>query len=321
MQDITQEIERLFKGKNRALVTELIAIVNGLKAWWPLTVRQVFYQAVTKGLIENHINRYKRISENLTTLRREDIIPWRAIEDRTRRTTDRKGLPEVEQYIISDVNLLWRPEYYHRCRVSTQPVYVEILTEKDALSAIFEDAARPFCTRVNIIRGQASATMVNDIATRLHEAQNKYGKRPILIHFGDLDPSGVAIPKSIKNNLLEHHGLDVELIRAALNPNQVIEYQLPEGVDAAKQTDKNYGAWLAEYGKHQKPVELDALHPRLLTDLINDSLLRVYDPELLDAEARREVDDRERLKKMRTDFLLWAENQFPELSDYIADFA
>ncbi|MCF7977769.1 MAG: hypothetical protein K9L82_07085, partial [Chromatiaceae bacterium] len=77
---------QLFKGANRELADALISIVTEMREYWPLTVRQVYYQAVSRLLVSNHINQYRKVSRNLTTLRRHDLLPWSAIEDRTRRT-------------------------------------------------------------------------------------------------------------------------------------------------------------------------------------------------------------------------------------------
>src|SRR5690606_5288667 len=155
----------------------------------------------------------------------------------------------------------WR--YYHRCYVQRQNVYVEFATEKDALSKIVEDAVWTYCTRVNVVRGQVSATMVNEMAERFEEAAYR-GQEPVLLYLGDLDPSGIAIPKALIRNMGDYHGVAVRLERVALLPQHVADFGLPVSVDAAKRTDNNYGAWVREYGAGQPAVELDALHPQQL---------------------------------------------------------
>ena len=38
------EIDMLFRGRNRELAHDLITIIDELTEYWPLTVRQVYYQ-------------------------------------------------------------------------------------------------------------------------------------------------------------------------------------------------------------------------------------------------------------------------------------
>ncbi len=106
----------------------------------------------------------------LTILRREDVLPWRAIEDRTRRTIDKRGVPDLQAFVEEQMEDFMDWRYYHRCLVRDQEVYVEVATEKDALARIFEEAVWPYCVRLNIVRGQVSATMVHDMGERFGRA-------------------------------------------------------------------------------------------------------------------------------------------------------
>lgn len=202
--------------------------------------------------------------------------------------------------------------YYGRCYIQNQSVYAEVATEKDALASILEDAIWSFCTRLNVVRGQVSATMVNNMAERFGEAAMK-GKHPVLIYFGDLDPTGIAIPKALQRNMYQRHGIEVELVRAALDPHQVKRFDLPETVDAAKKLDPNYQAWLNEYGPKQAPVELDALHPGDLSMLAQQALESLYDMSAVSEE--REIEYRERLKlaEMRHEVRQFMFERWPEM--------
>ncbi|MGB5834625.1 MAG: hypothetical protein WBG92_21925, partial [Thiohalocapsa sp.] len=130
------ELNRLFKGANRGLSAALIEIINAMRDYWPLTVRQVYYQAVSRLLIANHLNEYRKVSRALTTLRRNDLVPWSAIEDRTRRTFDKRGQPNVIEFIEGQMGDFLNPDYYGRCYSQDQNVYIEVATEKYALSSI-----------------------------------------------------------------------------------------------------------------------------------------------------------------------------------------
>lgn len=301
----------LFKGTNRAIAEAVAAAIHEMREYWPLTVRQAYYQGVSRLIIPNHQNEYRRVSRILTILRRNDLLPWYAIEDRTRTTTGKRGRPNVGEFIASELDSFLNPQHYGRCYIQDQEVYVEVATEKDALASIIGDAVYWYCTRLNVVRGQVSATMVNDIAGRFDRAAQR-GKRLVLLYLGDLDPSGIAIPKALKRNLYDWHSLDVDVIRVALNPEQVSDYQLPVSLDAAKAQDPNYRAWREEYG-NQAPCELDALHPRDLTTIVKSALESVYDMASVDSHKTIEAQERETLKAMRRRVQDFVAAEWPEL--------
>ena len=312
-----QALTALFKGANRELAQALIGITTDLRAYWPLTVRQVYYQAVSRLLVANRLNEYRRISRILTTLRRNDLLPWSAIEDRTRRTFDKRGMPNVMEYITSEMRTFLSPSGYGRCYIQDQDVYVEVASEKDALASILEEAVWPYCTRLNVVRGQVSATMVNAMAERFDKAI-MLGKRPILLYLGDLDPTGAAIPKALIRNMADWHSVGAELRRVALNPEQVRQYNLPVSPDAAKEKDPNHSTWLREYGD-QAPVELDAIHPRDLTRITQDALGAVYDMSEVQEQKRREAAERGLLKRMRQDVEAFVMERYRPVFDSSSD--
>jgi len=307
------KINKLFNGRNRLLAPAVIEVVNGLRAYWPLTVRQIYYQCVSKLLIPNKKTAYKGMSKMCTTLRRNNLLPWGCIEDRTRRTTDKRGVSNLKEFIREQTEsyLGWR--YYHRCRVQEQEVYIEVATEKDALASIMEEVIWPYCVRLNIVKGQVGATMVKDMSKR-YEKSIAQGLEPVLLYFGDLDPSGVAIPKALKRNLLDWHGVDVKLVRVALNVDQLAEYDLPMSIDAAKEDDPNYGAWIEEYGD-TSPTELDALHPQQLENLVSSSIESHLDMESYREQMEIEKEEREELKDMRFRILDYAYQEYPGYFD------
>lgn len=314
MQDETSSptIPSLFNGENKVLAAAIIDIVVEWRKFWPLTVRQVFYQCVVRSVLPNRQNEYARVSRVLATLRRAELVSWAAVEDRTRRTTGKRGLRAVDDYIQSGLETFLHPGYYGRCYIQNQAKYIEVATEKDALSSILEDAVWYYCTRLNVVRGQVSASMVKTMADRFDKAI-MLGKKPVLVYLGDLDPSGVAIPKALVRNLEEHHGISIELVRAALNPDQIDLYSLPASLDAAKQSDPNYKAWAAEYGSNQLPVELDAIPPDILKRVVTDALDSLYDMSEVAEQKRIEAEERDLLREMRNEVINFIARRYPEV--------
>ena len=56
-----------------------------LAVYHPMTVRQVYYQLVSRQAIKNARNEYERVGRAIVMARREGMIPWTWIEDRLRR--------------------------------------------------------------------------------------------------------------------------------------------------------------------------------------------------------------------------------------------
>jgi len=93
-------------------------------------------------------------------------------------------------------------EQYYRDVWSDQPYYVEVWLEKMSLASVFY----PICSKYNVFlvtgKGDASIEMKYQVTGRFIEASKK-GKIPVMLYFGDYNPSGchapVAIAESIAN--------------------------------------------------------------------------------------------------------------------------
>ncbi len=186
---------------------------------------------------------------------------------------------------------------YSRCLVQDQENYIEVWVEKDALTRIFEDIAWTYCIRCVTCKGFMSVTFVNDYATRARKAQAQ-GQRPIVLYFGDLDPSGVEMFESTQDSLRYEHKLEnIEYRRIALNPEQVEEYELPTSVDAIKEKDTRTPAYRKKYGN--LAVELDALHPKLLKELTEDALAEVLDIDLMLEHQELQENDQAKIDQLK----------------------
>jgi hypothetical protein len=285
-------IKKNFRGRDRrVLVDKAINVIFEMAEFWPLTVRQVFYQLVAGLIIENSQNRYQSVSRLVTKLRRLGILSWECIQDRTRRLTDKRGFEDAGTFLRQQLTEL--SSMYDRCLVQNQGNYVEIFTEKDALTGIIEEVSWIYCVRIVVCKGQISSTFLNDYAARARKAI-RHGQNPVILYFGDQDPTGARIPVAIKQNLLKYHNLDIHLDRIALNMNQVEEYQLPQSIDAIKTKDPNYKWYVKQFG--DIAVELDALHPEKLQELVKYGLGLYLDIEDMQQQQRIEGRERDKLK-------------------------
>lgn len=275
---------------------QVLSITDGLTEYYPLTLRQVYYQLVAKNLIKNTRSRYNMLSTLVKQMRLDGLLPWDVIEDRTRRVSGKRGFNDPDEFIKQKVKGFLKG--YSRCLVQDQRNYVEIWVEKDALSRIFEDMAWTYCIRCVTCKGFVSTTFVNDYAVRARKAQGQ-GQRPVILYFGDCDPSGIEMFESTQYSLQYEHNLSgIDYQRIALNPEQVETYELPISFDAIKTKDTRTPAYRKKYG--DIAVELDALHPKLLKELTEEALADVLDIDLMIENQGLQKNDQIKIDRLKS---------------------
>lgn len=140
----------------------------------------------------------------------------------------------------------------------------------------------------------STITYLHDASKRFKQATNE-GKEPVILYYGDADPSGDSIPVSIKENL-DRLGVDVELKRMALNPDQIEEMNLP-GVPA-KITDSRTANW-----DGKSCVELDAIEPDTLAQMCKDDIEELFDRDLYNELKDQEKEERQKYQKALKEFV------------------
>jgi hypothetical protein len=252
-----------------------------------LTLRQVYYQFVSRGWIANNQREYKRLGSIVNDARLAGMISWDAIEDRTRTLRSRSHWNNphelvdaaAKQYTID----LW----------ATQDFYVEVWIEKDALVGVLDAICPQNDVPYFSCRGYTSQSEMWSAAMRLNRAarptkENPRGRTPIVIHLGDHDPSGVDMSRDIRDRLNlfsrakftgrppfdpEWKPSEIEVRRIALTMDQIQEFNPPP--NPAKITDARARGYIEEYG--DESWELDALEPRTMIDLIRGQIEEFVD--------------------------------------------
>lgn len=258
----------------RAWITEKsIEVLNDYEPG-VLTLRGLYYQLVTRGMT-NSLQHYKRVVGAMIDARWNGIVDFDAFSDRDRAmvgetkfatTNVGESIEEAKDAIGN-----WMRIYYKN-RWENQPIYPEILIEKKALQGVFESV----CTRNRIAlgacKGYPSLTFLNELSKRFIAAEQD-GKRPVILYFGDYDPSGEDIPRAIQENIERLGCESIEVRRIALMREQVLEWRLPAA--PAKLTDSRTAKW---DGLGQ--VELDAVEPRKLQALCQSAIDEIFDEDL-----------------------------------------
>jgi hypothetical protein len=277
----------------------VMRVVRELKDYWPLTLRQIYYRLVAAGHLENTRSKYNDLSNLIKHMRLDDWMPWEVLEDRVRRVSEKRGWEDHNEFMEAHVDDFL--EGYERCYFQDQERYVELWTEKDALSQVFEKVAYPYCIRAVTCRGYQSITFLDGFRQRARSAQSR-GQIPVILYFGDMDPSGYQMLEAIKQTLEDEMDLwGVEYDRVALTPDQIMNYELPHDPQAVKVTDKRYRKYVQRFG--DLAVELDALHPQALRKLAVEAIENHFDMDLFREQMEVEQLEQERLASLKQKIL------------------
>ncbi len=247
-----------------------------------MTVRQVYYRLVSSQVIENTRSQYQAVSNALVGARKEGLIPWEWIEDRLRRPRAVSMWENLADFAETAVSA------YRRSVWATQPGYLEVWLEKDALSGIFEDVLRPFGVTLNVGRGYDGWDSVCNAARRFGDGLNE-----TILYYGDFDPSGEDMVRSLRERL-GFFGCRPTLVKSALLADDIARYNLPP--DFTKATDTRRAAFVAAHG--DVAVELDALPMEVLSERLQSDVASRLDLAALETVRMAEETDRTLLANM-----------------------
>lgn len=250
------------------------------------TLRQIYYQLVQANVIPNNQKSYDNLGVLIKKGRLMGLISWDAVQDRIRSISpwliqprQLQVLNGLEKHLALD---LWTP----------QETYIETWVEKDAQIQSVERACGQFRVPYMQCRGYMSWSEIWEAGNRFLDADSQ-GKRTVLIHLGDHDPSGWDMTRDNKKRLEMVCGFELEVKRIALNMQQVKDLKLPP--QWAKVTDKRYANYAEMFGPES--WELDALKPKYIQNLISKTIKDlIVDPDLWDATLAEEKELRKPLK-------------------------
>ncbi len=253
-----------------------------------LTLRQLYYQFVSRDLIANKQQEYKRLGSIINDARLAGLIDWDCISDRTR------NLRSVNHWKNPRSIIRSAADCFRIDKWANQPCRVEVWIEKDALLGVIEDICNEYGIGYFSCRGYVSQSEMWAAAQRIEE-YNKQGQRVVLLHLGDHDPSGIDMSRDIRERLemFTFKEGDFELKRIALNQEQIDWYGPPP--NPAKTTDSRYENYIKVHG--DESWELDALEPSVLVQLIRDKVTDCMDDLQWAEDCEKEEEMIEGLKK------------------------
>lgn len=253
---------------------------------YTLTLRQLYYQLVSRDIIANRTQEYAKISSILVKGRMAGIVDWSAIEDRIRTPYLPYYVDGVKNAIEDTVNT------YRLDRQRGQEYYIEVWVEKDALSGVLKRVTSKYHINLMVNRGYSSASAMYDAYQRF-KFVGRWGQTGCIIYIGDHDPSGLDMIRDVTERLNEF-GVSPEIEHLALREDQIKEFNPPP--NPAKVTDPRAKWYLKNFG--DTSWEVDALNPKVLTNLLIDSIESRVDMLLFAEILKMEKRDKQDLLNM-----------------------
>lgn len=281
-------IPKNFTKGHLAIIEAVNHIVDEYQAkGFSLTLRQIYYQFVSRGWMPNKDTEYDRLGGIVSEARLAGLVSWTAIEDRNRnlmgyrtwdKTSDAVKATRDEYKIDLWEDQDWRPE---------------IWVEKAALEGVIGSIANELRVDFFATRGYNSQSEQWRAGQRFARYIQK-GQRPIVFHLGDHDPSGIDMTRDNQERLSLFAGVPILVQRLALNMPQIEQFGPPP--NPAKMSDSRARDYVQQFG--DESWELDALDPTVIRDLIKNAVLAVRDEAKWDAMLKREVEDKRMLDEV-----------------------
>jgi hypothetical protein len=280
---------------NEAQVAVIGPVLERYRSYWPLTVRQVYYQLVKEGGAGQWMDELVAFSRTLRGALLEGMLPAVAVAEEGGELREGGAWEDATEFVHSEIEtFLWG---YRRDLLQGQERYVEVWVEKPGLMDPISQAAAESCVRTVCCHGLPSVTFMDALRGRLAEVKERR-QSAVVLFFGDLDPRGADYTDRVQEVLRTEGNIwELELRREAVTVEDATRYALPESVYT--RSKRSHGA--AEPGS--VPVELEALPPDVLAERVQAAIAAQLDMQML--ANQRAVQSREalRLGKLRAEVM------------------
>jgi DNA topoisomerase VI subunit A len=272
--------------KNEEQLTTVNKILDEFaEQGYTLTLRQLYYQLVTRNIIPNLQKEYAKLSSLLVKGRMAGVVDWDAIEDRIRIPFIPYSVDDIDGALQDTIN------QYRLDRQDGQDVYIELWVEKDALSGVLKRITSHYHINLMVNRGYSSCSAMHDAFKRLEDKEDE-GKKTVILYLGDHDPSGLDMIRDIRERL-EEFGVNPEVRHIGLTMKQIKKYNPPP--NPAKITDPRAKWYINEFGNVS--WEVDALTPKVLHELVKKNVEELIDMDLFNDKIIQEEKDKETLRE------------------------
>ncbi|HVC41840.1 MAG TPA: hypothetical protein VND54_07685 [Candidatus Saccharimonadales bacterium] len=272
-------------GRPRDAITRL-ALLEIVESVSPCTVRQAFYQATVRDVVPKTEAGYDKVGRLLVEMRLDGSLPWEWITDNMRWMRKPRTYGSLE-----DAATWWAAGY----RRDLVPALgrVEIWLEKDALAGVIYPVTEEWDVPLMVTRGYSSLSFLHTAAESWRmdwRNEDAEPEDPVTVYYlGDHDPSGRDIDRNIERRLREFApDTRLRFKRIAVTEEQITEWSLPGR--PTKRSDTRSHSWVGD------SVELDAIPPDRLRDLVRRRLEAHVNPDTLARIRSAEAAERESIR-------------------------
>ena len=283
--------------KTAVLMYQVQAILEEYRAHLPMSGRQVFYRLVAVHDYPKTENFANKLTEHLVRARRAGMIPFEHIRD--------DGISLMDHAHYADENAFYKHVHdeakaYKRDKLARQKVNIRVYCEAAGLIPQLGKVCEPYSIPVYSCSGFDSLSAKYELKESIWRAYQYQGRRTVILHLGDHDPSGESI---FNDGLVEDiyaflkrdvpHKQPHEVVtfeRAALTKEQIARFQLPTA--PPKATDSRTRNW-----KGEEACQLEALAPDVLAGLLDATIKTHLNLAIYEQDLKAEEEDRRRITK------------------------
>lgn len=259
-----------------------------------LSVRQLYYQCVARGKIENTLQSYKRLASTVNDGRLMGLIDWDAIEDRNRDIEIRSRWSSGSQIVRAVA------QQFHMDMWENQDHRVFVIVEKAALAGVLGRICRQYDVPLLAARGYPSVSIMREMVLEQIMPALSNEQTPVILHLGDHDPSGIDMTRDLNERLqlFTENGHFIQVERIALNMDQVEELNPPP--NPAKTTDSRFAEYRDRFG--DESWELDALQPAYIEGLVRGRFDAHIDDDAWEQREAQIKEIKERLNRTAEEY-------------------
>jgi hypothetical protein len=272
-------------------------ILDEYRAELPLTARQIFYRLVGAYGYPKNENAYERLTNILVRARRSGRVPFESIRDDGASVLACTHYEDKEDF-YKHVRQLG--ENWTKNKLTNQGMDVRIYCEAAGMMPQIARVSHRYSVPVYSCSGFDSLTSKYDLAQDVSRAFTYKGRRTIVLHLGDHDPSGESMfsdglvedVHAFVSSIIPHKDpSDVVMFkRVALTAEQATSYSLEPA--PPKKTDSRSKKWGA------KPTyQLEALPPDVLAAMVDGEITSLFDREIFKADVAAEPGTRRTIAK------------------------
>jgi len=204
--------------KRLELINEIIEEYT--EKGYTLTLRQLYYQLVSRDVIPNSVQEYGKLSTLLKEGRMAGLVDWSAIEDRLRKPYTPSSWKSPKEILETAA------KQFALDHMAGQKTYIEVWVEKDALSGVLKRVTSIYHVPIMVNRGYSSASAMHDSYERFMQAF-EMGKKVVILYLGDFDPSGKDMVRDIRERIAEFINGSEEFVNVlAMKPTEWLVEQI-----------------------------------------------------------------------------------------------